>query len=106
KNDLIGRISKMRSFYGDNLDKAIEENLEHALMVWRESMDFYSELEYCGSIFAEISLKKDVNEINELEDTGKMLAIFVWQNLRKIGSDDARLTEFISELKRELGVRS
>ncbi|MCS7144503.1 MAG: hypothetical protein NZ879_05720 [Archaeoglobaceae archaeon] len=105
KDELIERISKM-GVYGENLEKAINETLEHALKVWKESMEFGSELEYCGSIFAELSIKKDVNEINELEDTGKMLAMFFWQNLNKIGNDEAKLSNFISEIKRELGVRS
>lgn len=106
KDDLIKKLSKLRSFYGEKFDKTVEEVLEYALKAWKESMNLDSESEYCGSIFADLSLRKEVNEINELEDTGKMLATFVWQNLSAIEIDDKRLNEFVSRLKKELGVIS
>ena len=106
KDDLIKKLSKLRSSYGEKFDKAVEEVLEYALKAWKDSMNLESESEYCGSIFADLSLKKEVNEINELEDAGKMIATFLWQNLSAIEIDDKRLNEFVSELKKELGVIS
>lgn len=106
KGELTEKLSKMRSFYGEKLDKAIEDTLKHALMVWKESMDFVREAEFCGSIFADLSLRKEVDEINELEDVGKMLAMFVWQKMSNLGIYDASMDGFISELKKELRVIS
>lgn len=104
REEIIGRMFEMRKIYGEALDKAINEVIEHALEVWKDSMDFSSEMEYCGSIFAGLGIKRDVNEINFLEDTGKMLAIFLWHNFGKFGNDEAILSEFISKLKKDLGV--
>ncbi|MCX8172937.1 MAG: hypothetical protein N3D09_04940 [Archaeoglobaceae archaeon] len=104
EEEIISKLLEMKPVYGNSLIGAIDETLEHAFKVWKESMDFNSELEYCGSIFAGISVKKDVNEINELEDIGKKLAIFLWQKLSRIGNEKLA-EELVLKLKKELEVR-